>query len=108
MPPSEDCSLACEGDTPVCDAESATCKTCTAEAGCADPLPFCDPEANDGLGVCVECMQHAECPAERPVCDRMRARACTAPASTTAPFFRCATERRPKTSRVHAPPAGWA
>jgi hypothetical protein len=42
----------CSGAAPLCDEASATCRTCTASAGCSAEKPVCDVSANGGAGEC--------------------------------------------------------
>ena len=62
----------CGGDTPVCDLDSKSCKTCLAGAdgsaqGCLSGQT-CDAGGNGGLGACEGCSTNAECAEGTPQC----------------------------------------
>lgn len=42
---------------PICNASTAECVQCLANADCFDPAPKCDPATHD----CVECLFHSHC-----------------------------------------------
>jgi len=54
------------GGGEVCDAATGSCRPgCTSSADCspADGTPYCAPR-----GVCVECLESANCPSDEPAC----------------------------------------
>jgi len=65
-----ECATTCDGDTPVCDAASGRCVTCTESHGCSGEKPFCDVDGNQGTGECVACLANSDCWDERPRCDQ--------------------------------------
>lgn len=77
---SVDCEPACEGNAPVCDHATGTCRICTTSEGCAGATPYCEPRGNGGLGVCVTCTQTEGCSGATPACDlaQLPSRACVA------------------------------
>lgn len=57
------CEVACDGETPICDASSAQCVECTASSGCEEGL--CDESTHS----CVECLDGSDCTADEPRCE---------------------------------------
>ncbi|MGI5864671.1 MAG: hypothetical protein ACOX6T_21845, partial [Myxococcales bacterium] len=62
----EGCSPACADPTPICDAKTNTCVTCTPTEGCPAGQ-VCDTDSEGGA--CVPCVEDSHCSGATPVCD---------------------------------------
>lgn len=58
----------CSGGAPVCNSATTECVVCTPAEGCSGLAHICDTASEDG-GVCIECVQNTDCPADAPFCE---------------------------------------